>query len=79
MGLTQFLEYLRSRVRIARGTSLNFLLIASTVLAFGFVRTSASKSPQGVGLMLGGVAMLLAVAFASLFIWNTLDKSYRRD
>ncbi len=62
-GLTKFLEYLRSRVRIARGTFANFFLIALATLAFGLTRTSASKSPEGLGLLVVSVAMLLVISF----------------
>jgi hypothetical protein len=79
VGLIQFLEYLRSRVRIARGTTINFFLIALSTLVFGFTKTSASKTPQGIGLLLAGVVMLLGVSYVSLLVWSALDKSYIRD
>jgi hypothetical protein len=77
--LIRSLEYLRSRVRIARGTSLNFFLIALATLAFGLTRTSALKSPPGIGLLLASVAMLFGVSFVSFFIWTRLEKSYLDD
>jgi hypothetical protein len=79
VSLIQFLEYLRSRVRIARGTVVNFFLIALATLAFGLARTSASKSPKGIGFLVVSVAILLGISFASFFAWSRLNDNYLAD
>jgi 8-oxo-dGTP pyrophosphatase MutT (NUDIX family) len=84
-GVSKFLEYQRSRVRVARGTVVNLALTLAAVDLFLISRTDAiAVSGGAMGLVIGNIAGLLVVAgvFVAHFgvqrAWlNRLQDAYR--
>lgn len=78
-GVTKFLEYQRSRQRVARGTVVNVVLAIPSVLAFLHWRTDASSWWLG-GVLTVGVLALAASVYANERILeayeNNLDLAY---
>jgi len=61
-GVSKFLEYQRSRVRVARGTVVNLAFILAATDLFLISRTDVSAKTGGVlGLVIGNIAGLLVV------------------
>jgi 4-hydroxybenzoate polyprenyltransferase len=71
-GVTKFLEYQRSRQRVARGTVVNVLLAIPSVLAFLHWRTDAS-SWWLAGVLTVGVVALAASVYANERILNAYE------
>jgi len=69
--LASFLGYLRSRLRLARSSSLNFLLVTVTALIFLSTRTSTEKV-----VVIAVTVCGLGVFASSSFAWVRISRTY---
>jgi hypothetical protein len=71
--LNDFLGYVRSRMRLARATSFNLILITTTASVLLATRTSASCS-EIMATIVGG----LGLSLFSVFAWARISRTYYR-
>jgi hypothetical protein len=77
-GMAKFLDYLRSRVRIARSTAFNVLLILTGLIVLGVQEAASYRAPSGNKfLLVAGIIGPLLLAL-SLFAWARISKTYYR-
>ena len=67
--LTRFLEYVRSRMRVARSTGLNFILITISAAVLLW------KSSVGWLVIMAAVAGGLVRALLSAFVWLVISRT----
>jgi hypothetical protein len=74
--ITNFLEYLRSRIRIARSSGVNFFLITLVLSIFILIRYTGSEGGAKLEYMLfiGTVGVFLV--FFSILAWTRITKTY---
>ncbi len=72
--LNRQFEYTRSRMRIARASSINFGL--TTLLAIVFVLVHLQGNPAQVGYLLFAVLVGIALVSATLYTWRKLEHTY---
>lgn len=74
--MAEFLDYLRSRVRIARSTVFNLALILVALIVLGIQKATTFADPgAGRVLVMAGTVVPLLLAFA-LFSWVRISKTY---
>jgi len=70
-GMARFLDYIRSRLRIARSTCLNVMLITLAAAVFLVTRTSAGR-PEVTLVIAAGLVLFLAAFYA----WRRISWTY---
>jgi hypothetical protein len=69
-------EYTRSRMRIARASAINAVLIAIIGTAFALVRVDGTTSGQKTGLCAATLAVGMCIASLCAFAWRNMMRTY---
>jgi len=77
-GMAKFLDYVRSRVRIARSTALNLVLIICTFVLLSVTRRTISGSLSKVNFLAATVVVGAVVLTLTVFAWARITKTYYR-
>jgi hypothetical protein len=74
----EFLEYQRSRLRIARATVFNMVFALPAAALFAMVRGNALTDPGRVRLLAAGVVFGVIAFVASLFAFLQVDRAFMK-
>jgi hypothetical protein len=76
--MTKFLEYQRSRIRVARSTAFNVVGIIPTAAVFAAYREGATSTVRGIVLFGVGVLLGLLFLLMTLLALVRIDQAYLR-
>jgi hypothetical protein len=72
-----FVEYNRSRMRVARASFFNFLLITITAYVLIAIHCGCGVTKEGLGVICGGSVLCVAAAWAYCNLRRTYDRVLR--